>query len=79
MPDGSGKPVVKARFGHLHRLPQDYAGERHVMVTKHLPSRSGQEWVEFEEAPGPDPSPVEEAGRPHYIDVVFVGKADQTQ
>ena len=26
------------------RLPQDYKGERHVVIAKHLPSQSGQEW-----------------------------------
>ena len=47
----------KARFGNLHRLPRDYNGERHLVIARHLPSRSGQEWVEFEEVPGPDRRP----------------------
>jgi hypothetical protein len=44
------------------------------VIAKHLPSQSGQEWVEFEEVPGPDPSPPQELkfGQPRYIDVVLV-------
>ena len=59
---------LKVRFGNLRRLPRDYKGERHLVIAKHLPSRSGQEWVEFEEAPGPDPS--SELGE--YLNIVFV-------
>ena len=29
-------------------LPQDYKGERHVLIAKRLTSQSGQEWVAFE-------------------------------
>jgi hypothetical protein len=47
----------KVRFGRLKRLPQDYKGEKHVVIAKQLPSRNGQEWVEFEELPGADPHP----------------------
>jgi len=43
------------RFGHLRRLPPDYKGEKHVVIAKQLPNRNGEEWVEFEEVPGPDP------------------------
>ena len=39
-----------------------------MVIAKHLPSRSGQEWVEFEEVPGPDPSP--EMGE--HLNIVFV-------
>ena len=38
---------------NLRRLPQDFKGERHAVIAKHLPSQSGQEWVDFEEVPGP--------------------------
>jgi hypothetical protein len=48
---------LKTRFGNLRRLPRDYTGERHLVIAKHPPSRFGQEWVEFEEVPGPDPIP----------------------
>jgi len=62
------------RFGHLRRLPPDYKGEKHVVIAKQLPSQNGEEWVEFEEVPGPDSNPPErKAGRPDLIDVMFVG------
>jgi hypothetical protein len=57
---------------HINRLPPEYRGERHVVVAKHLPSQFGQEWVEFEEVPGPDQNPTQESGVREYIDVVFV-------
>ena len=65
---------VTVRFGKLRQLPQDYEGERHVVIAKHLPSQSGQEWVEFEEVPGPDPGPPEQfnSGVSRYLDIVFV-------
>ena len=67
---------IKIRFGHLRRLLQDYKGERHVIVAKQLPSRNGQEWVEFEEVPGPDPSRLQEQGGqgsvPTQIDLMLV-------
>jgi len=36
-----------------------YPGERHVIVARELPPEDGNEWVEFEEVPGPDPKPLE--------------------
>jgi hypothetical protein len=66
------------RFGHLKRLPRSYTGERHVVVARELPSQNGQEWVEFEEVPGPGPKPPEvslpRGGRPiaARLDVMFV-------
>ena len=59
---------LKTRFGNLRRLPPDYVGERHMVIAKHLPCRFGQEWVEFEEAPGPDPS----SELDKYLNIVFV-------
>ena len=60
-------------------LPEDYKGERHIVVAKELPSQNGQEWVEFEEVLGPDPNPTQaqQQHRPQYsvpmsIDVMFV-------
>jgi len=69
-----GVPEIKLRFGHLRRLPKDYQGERHSVIAKHLPNRGDQEWFEFEEVPGPDPSPKEEHGQggPRYMNIVFV-------
>jgi len=67
---------IKIRLGNLKRLPGDYVGERHTVVAKHLPSQNGQEWVEFEEVPGPDPNPPEfqehKRGLPTLISVMFV-------
>jgi hypothetical protein len=51
----------RVRCGKLRRLPPDYCGEKHVVISKHLPSQDGQEWVEFEEVPGPEPN-VEKCG-----------------
>jgi len=48
---------LKVRFGRLKRLPPEYKGERHVIVARELPKRGDQEWVEFEEVPGPNPNP----------------------
>jgi len=61
-------------YGHLKRLPREYQGERHVVVARQLPSQGDQEWVEFEELPGPDPNPPErpEPGTPTSFNVVFV-------
>jgi hypothetical protein len=65
---------LKIRFGHLRRLSQKYKGERHVIVTRQLPNRGDQEWVEFEEVPGPDPSPPQcpARGLPIHLDVMLV-------
>jgi hypothetical protein len=64
---------VKLRFGNLRRLSQEYKGERHVVIAKHLPSQAGQEWVEFEEVPGPDPNRHDlKLGVREYINIVFV-------
>jgi len=70
---GFPAPPMQVRFGKLHRLPPDYQGERHVVVAKSLPAKNGQEWVEFAEVPGPDPSPPAPDRRPvRCMDVVFV-------
>jgi hypothetical protein len=53
---GPAMAPLKLRFGDLRRLPENYRGERHVVIAKRLPERAGQEWVEFEEVPGPAPS-----------------------
>ena len=60
--------TLKTRFGNLPRLPPDYVGERHMVIAKHLPSRSGQDWVAFEEVPGPDPRSESD----EYLNIVFV-------
>ena len=64
---------TKVRIGKLKRLPPEYAGERHTVISKTLSVEKGKEWVEFEEVPGPDPNPMtRRRGAPEYIDVVFV-------
>jgi hypothetical protein len=65
--------TVRVRFGRLRRLPQEYKGERHVVITKELGNRNGQEWVEYEEMPGPDPNPQKRRnGASDLIDVRYV-------
>jgi len=65
---------VIIRVGHLRQLPPDYQGERHVVITKRLPGEFGQERVEFEEVPGPDPTPVPEFqhGVPECVNIMLV-------
>jgi hypothetical protein len=65
---------VTLRFGNLKRLPREYQGERHVIVTREQPKQGDREWVEFEEVPGPDPDPPRHPtrGSPHRIDIMFV-------
>ena len=70
--DARVRPAIKVRFGNLRRLPEDYRGERHRKIVKHLPDRNGQEWVEFEEVPGPAPSAPPEPGVAKYLNIVLV-------
>src|SRR5689334_22268711 len=53
----AGPLRIRVRLGRLRRLPKDYAGEKHVIVAKELPTENGREWVEFGEVPGPDTNP----------------------
>jgi hypothetical protein len=44
------------QVGWVTRLPSDYTGERHTVITKREPTGSGNiEWCQFEECPGPAP------------------------
>ena len=72
---------IKLRLGHLKRLPREYQGERHVIVARELPKQGDQEWVEFEEVPGPDPDPPEQSARgaPRRLDVMFVEPYPRTE
>ena len=64
---------IRVRFGNLKRLPPEYKGERHVIIARHLPNRGDQEWVEFEEVPGPPPAEQEPPrDGPKYLNVRFV-------
>jgi hypothetical protein len=66
-------PSIHVRFGNLRRLSEDYQGERHIEITRSLPAINGQEWVEFVEVPGPQPSrQPPNPGFPRCINVVFI-------
>jgi hypothetical protein len=48
------------RIGLLKRLPEDYVGERHVVIIEREPfSSSHNVQCEFEERPGPPPGPYD--------------------
>ena len=66
----------RVRFVRWKRLAPDYKGERHV-ITHDLPKQGDQEWVEYEEVPGPEvPQPPARRGD-HVVetclDIEFVG------
>jgi len=50
-----------ARPGLSEKLPEDYTGPRHVVTVGRLPpgpgANSGEDWLEWEERPGPEPAP----------------------
>jgi hypothetical protein len=48
------------QYGWLKRLPDDYAGERHVVTIKQEPTGQNFEWCQFEERPGPASSGSDE-------------------
>jgi hypothetical protein len=60
------RPEVKPlllRCGSLHRLPDDYTGERHIVTVRREPRSSPNvEWGQFEERPGPAPPGLEDPG-----------------
>jgi hypothetical protein len=74
-------PPIKLRLGHLKRLPREYQGERHVIVARELPKQGDQEWVEYEEVPGPDPDPPQQLdrGMPRRLNVMFVEPYPRTE
>jgi hypothetical protein len=60
------------QIGPLRKLPDDYVGERHVVVVKReLTSTPNCEACEFEERPGPEPR-----GADDQACRVFVSEAD---
>ena len=63
---------VKSRMGNLKRLPPEYKGERHIVIAKQLPNIGVQEWVEYEERPGPEPPQNRNASPEDVLDIVFV-------
>src|SRR5437764_9863139 len=56
------------RYGCLKPLPDDYDGERHVVIVKREPADSSEiEWCEFEERPGLAPPGSEDPCFNHYV------------
>jgi hypothetical protein len=57
------------QIGVLKRLPDDFRGERHVIVAKRYPS-STPNWERcvFEERPGPAPSGVQDGAGRIYLE-----------
>jgi hypothetical protein len=50
------RPPLAFRIGLLKRLPQDYVGERHVVIVEREPFSSFHTvQCEFQERPGPPP------------------------
>ena len=59
------------RSGIVVRLPDDFTGERHVVLATRWPTDSpNAEWCQFEERPGPGPN---EADGAH---VMYLSEAD---
>jgi hypothetical protein len=51
------KAPAKFRYGWLTPLPEDFAGERHIVATSIQPTTSQNiEWCQFEERPGRAPA-----------------------
>jgi hypothetical protein len=49
--------VPRRCYGWLATLPDDYVGERHIVIVKQEPTNSPNfDWYECEERPGPTPS-----------------------
>jgi len=57
--------TVVYRYGCLKALPNDFVGERHVVIVKQQSTGSPHSaWCDFEERPGPaPPGSVDEACR----------------
>ena len=62
------RPPGGLRWGLLKRLPEDYVGERHVVVVeREPPSSSNTGQCESEERPGPAPPGLENQGCVVYL------------
>jgi hypothetical protein len=72
---------IKLRFGHLKRLPREIPGRAPRHRRAGATETGDQEWVQFEEVPGPDPDPPQQLARgiPHRIDVMFVEPYPRTE
>jgi hypothetical protein len=48
---------IRVQYGYLKTLPDDYIGPRHVVTVRQLPPvEPGEDWFEWEERPGPEPT-----------------------
>jgi hypothetical protein len=52
--------VPPLRYGYVTPLPDDYIGDRHVVILSRTTESTGAEWCEFEERPGPAPAQQED-------------------
>jgi len=52
--------VPPLRYGYLTSLPDDYTGDRHVVIVSRTTQSNGTELCEFEERPGPAPAQKED-------------------
>ena len=57
------------RSGYLTVLPEEYTGERHVIIVRSEPNGLHGEWCEFEERPGPAPPGSNDGGFRVYLNV----------
>jgi hypothetical protein len=56
------RTIPPFRSGYLTRLPEEYTGERHVIIVRSEPDGLHGEWCEFEERPGPAPPGSHDGG-----------------
>jgi hypothetical protein len=73
--------TIKLRLGHLKRLPRIPGRAPRHRRAEELPKRGDQEWVEYEEVPGPNPDPPQQLdrGAPRRLDVMFVEPHPSTE
>ena len=50
------------RYGYLTKLPAEYTGEKHVVITSRIVEGPGREHCEFEERRGPAPFSDDDGG-----------------
>ena len=57
--ESTGPRRFRIQYGYLKTLPADYAGPRHVVTVRQLPpgpgAYTGEDWLDWEERPGPEP------------------------
>jgi hypothetical protein len=60
------KPSI-FQYGWLKPLPEDYVGERHVVIVKREPESPHVEWCRFEERPGLGPPDLDDSNLTVYL------------